>query len=107
MDIIGRNFKCPESNCSALPERFGEPPFSAIYVKGAWINETAVRCAIPKYTKPDVLRVELTLNGQDYTNDKKTYGYFDPYVINVEPRLISVDGTTRVSIIGFGFVNSS
>lgn len=53
-----------------------------------------------------MLRVELTVNGQDYTNDKKTYGYFDPYVLNAEPRLISIEGTTKVKIKGFGFVNS-
>jgi len=66
-----------------------------------------VRVKIPKYSKPDVLRVELTTNGKDYTNDGKTYGYFDPYVVNAEPRLISVDGTTKVRIKGFGFVNSN
>jgi hypothetical protein len=54
-----------------------------------------------------VLKVELTLNGLDYTADQKTYGYFDPYVVNAFPRLISVEGTTRVSIKGFGFVNSN
>ena len=70
------------------------------------MNDTNVRVKIPKYTKPDVLRVELTVNGQDYTNDQKNYGYFDPYVLNAEPRLISVEGTTKVRIKGFGFVNS-
>jgi hypothetical protein len=87
-----------------LKVRFGEPPNNAIYYKGKWINETFVECKIPKYTKPDVLRVELTLNEQDYTNDGKTYGYFDPYVLNAYPRLISVEGTTKVRIKGFGFV---
>jgi len=47
------------------------------------------------------------MNGEDYTNDGKTYGYFDPYVLNAEPRLISVEGTTVVRIKGFGFVNSN
>ena len=76
-------------------------------MKGEWANETFVRARIPKYTKPDVLKVEVTLNGKDYTGDAKTYGYFDPYVLNAEPRLISVDGTTKVRIKGFGFVNSN
>ncbi len=61
---------------------------------------------MPKYTKPEVLTVELTVNGKDWTNDMLTYGYFDPYVIRAEPALISVDGTTKIRIIGFGFVNS-
>ena len=65
---------------------------------------------IPYYTKPDILRVEVTVNGKDYTNDKKTYtvnGIYNPIVLNAVPRLISVDGTTKVKIIGFGFVNSN
>lgn len=106
MDITGRNFKCPDVNCTDLRVRFGEPE-SGIYLKAKWINETNVRVKIPKYTKPDVLRVELTLNDQDYTNDRKTYGYFDPYVLNAEPRLIHVNGTTKVRIKGFGFVQSN
>ena len=107
MDIEGTNFNCPDVNCSGLMVRFGEPPDQAIYVKAQRLNDTFVRVKIPKYTKPDVLRVELTLNNQDYTNDGKQYGYFDPYVLNVEPKLISVEGTTRVRIKGFGFVNST
>jgi len=61
---------------------------------------------VPKYTKPDVLKVEVTLNGHDYTSDKKDYGYYDPYVIDVEPKLIAIDGSTQVKIRGIGFVNS-
>jgi len=71
------------------------------------INDTFVKCKIPRYTKPDVLRVELTVSGIAYTSDNKYYGYYDPYILNAEPKLISVDGTTKVKIIGFGFVNSS
>jgi len=69
MEIEGRDFKCPDANCSALRVRFGDAPNNAIYVKAEWQNESFVRCPIPRYTKPDVLKVELTLNGQDYTQD--------------------------------------
>jgi hypothetical protein len=75
-------------------------------LKAELISDTKVKVKIPKYTKPDVLRVELTLNGIDFTADKKTYGYFDPYVLNAEPRLIATDGSTMLKIKGFGFVNS-
>jgi hypothetical protein len=105
MDIEGTNFNCPDPSCSDLYVRFGEKD-QAIYMKGTYTNQTFIRCKIPKYTRPDVLRVELTLNNKDYTNDAKTYGYYDPYVLNAEPKLISVEGTTMVRIKGFGFVNS-
>lgn len=106
MKIEGSGFKCPDTNCSDLVVRFGDKE-APIYTKGFWLNESFVQCLIPKYSKPDVLKVELTLNGLDYTADGKNYGYFDPYVVNAFPRLISVEGTTKVSIKGFGFVNSN
>jgi len=71
------------------------------------VADDRVRCKVPKYTKPDVLQVELTFNGQDYTHDNQTYGFFDPYVLDVKPRLISTKGTTKVRLYGFGFVNST
>lgn len=106
MEIEGTNFKCPDAACSELWVRFGDTG-KDIFIKGEYLNETFVKVKIPKYTKPDVLRVEVTVNGKDYTNDGKTYGYFDPYVLNAEPRLVSVEGTTKIRIKGFGFVNSS
>lgn len=71
------------------------------------MNDNHIRVKVPKYTKPDVLRVEITVNGKDWTNDGKSYGYFDPYILRAEPALISVEGTTKVRLKGFGFVNST
>jgi hypothetical protein len=42
--------------------RFGDPD-NGIYVKGEKINDNTVRVSVPKYTKPDVLPVEITFNG--------------------------------------------
>jgi IPT/TIG domain len=106
MDIEGSNFKCPEPTCSDLLVRFGEPG-TAIYQKGQRVSDSLIRVKVPKYSKPEVLRVEVTVNGKDWSNDGKTYGYFDPYVLRAEPALISVDGTTKIRVIGFGFVNST
>ncbi len=105
LDISGKYFECPDAECKDLWVRFGESK-NAIYVKGIKISDELIRASIPKYTKPDVLTVEVTMNGQDYTNDNRTYGFFDPYILKVEPRLISTKGTTKVRLIGFGFVNS-
>jgi len=61
---------------------------------------------VPEYTKPDVLFVEVTINEESYTNDNQTFGFFDPFVLDAEPRLIATDGSTQVSVKGLGFVNS-
>jgi hypothetical protein len=105
-DIEGSNFVCPEPTCADLMVGFGEIG-TAIYLPGVWISTSHIRVKVPKYSKPDVLHVEVTMNGKDWSNDGRTYGYFDPYVIRAEPALVSVDGTTRIQIIGFGFVNST
>lgn len=108
MLIDGVNLQCPDPPaCKDLTVRFGNPEGEgAIYVPAQQVSPTQVKCKIPKYTKPAVLPVELSLNGQDYTNDNLTYGFYDPYVIDAQPRLIAVDGTTEITIKGIGFIDS-
>ena len=53
------------------------------------LSSTEIEVYIPKYTKPDILPVEVSMNGKDFTNDKVSYGFYDAFVIDVEPRLIS------------------
>lgn len=52
------------------------------------------------------MNVEVTINDESYTSDNKTYGFFDPFVLDANPRLIATDGSTKVDIKGIGFVNS-
>ena len=43
--------------------RFGDPDKgNAIYVKGEREGDDKVKVKVPKYTKPDVLPVEITFN---------------------------------------------
>lgn len=105
LTIHGSNFVCPDSSCKDVKVKFGEGP-SAIFVPGEFVSESKLKCKVPAYTRPDVLRVEVTLNGIDYSNDGLTYGYYDPYVISASPRLIAVDGSTEVTLTGMGFVDS-
>lgn len=70
------------------------------------MDETHIQCAVPKYTKPDILPVEISLDGNEYTNNGVTYGFFDAYLLDVRPRLISKNGGTTLTLTGFGFVNA-
>lgn len=105
--MSGTDFVCPDPSCSDLTVVMGEEEDNKIYIQAELVDSATVKFLVPKYTKPEVLRVELTLNGKDYTNDNKTYGFFDPYVLDVQPRLIHTDGSTIVTISGFGFVDSN
>lgn len=42
--------------------RFGDPE-NGILVKGTKTTDGKIKCKVPKYTKPDVLPVEVTFNG--------------------------------------------
>ena len=53
-----------------------------------------------------MLPVEITLNGLDYTSSNVTYGFYDAFLLDIKPRLISQKGTTIITMIGLGFVNS-
>jgi hypothetical protein len=75
-------------------------------VEGRLTSAGTIQCEVPYYTKPDILPVEVSINGVDFSNDNKTFGYFDPYIIDVQPRLIAIDGSTKVTLKGLGFVNS-
>lgn len=109
IDVIGSGFDCgDDKDCDKedLICRFGNSPAQYIYVKAELRSDTKMRCKVPEYTKPDVLKVEVTINGESYTSDGHTYGFFDPFVLDAQPRLIATDGSTKVEIKGIGFVDS-
>jgi len=106
VELKGSGFECFDSECSELKCRFGNRPDAYIFTQGELVSSETVRCKVPEYTKPDVLEVELTINGESFTSDNQTYGFFDPFVLDAVPRLIATDGSTTVAIEGIGFVNS-
>ena len=103
--IYGVNFDCPQNDCSKVVVRFGDHE-NGIYVSGTVLSSQSIKVHVPKYTKPDILQVEVSMNGKDFTNDKVTYGFFDAFVLSVNPRLIVKKGGTKLTVRGFGFVNS-
>jgi hypothetical protein len=106
IEVGGTGFACSDEDCSETLCRFGNKEEEYIYVKAQLASATLLRCKVPQYTKPDVLNVEVTINGESYTSDNKTYGYFDPFVLDVSPKLMAVDGSTLLQIKGLGFVDS-
>lgn len=106
LTIQGSDFICPNSNCQNTKVRFKDSDGYEIYTPNTVLNDHTISALIPKYTKPDVLIVEVAMNGVDFTNDNRTYGYYDPYLIDAFPRLININGTTIVTVTGLGFVDS-
>jgi hypothetical protein len=94
LELRGSGFECFDADCSELKCRFGNSKDHYIYVLGELVSGETVKCKVPEYTKPDVLMVEVTVNGESYTSDGQTYGFFDPFVLDATPRLLATDGTT-------------
>jgi len=61
---------------------------------------------IPAYPAPETLTVDVSFNGIDYSNDNIQFGFIDPFILSVSPRLISAKGTSKLSIHGYGFVKT-
>jgi len=105
--VKGTNFKCPAvGSCEPVMCRYGVNEES-IYTKGTLISSTEIHCLAPKYSRPDVLPIEISIAGDEYTSDGKEYGFYSPYVWKVTPKMVSRKGHTPITIYGYGFVNTT
>lgn len=84
--------------------RFRNKDRDDIIVKGQYTGAGAVVCEIPKYPAPETLDVDVAFNGVDFTHDGVKFGYFDPLIEDIRPRLVSPRGNSPLHITGYGFV---
>ena len=75
-----------------------------IEIPGKLTESGNVVCDIPKYPAPETLKVDVSFNDHDYTNDNVKFGFLDPYILGISPRLVSVKGGTKLNMTGYGFV---
>lgn len=78
-----------------------------IETKCTYIDSTKLNCTVPQYNNPNVLKVDISMDGEDYTTDNLEYGFFDPYILSVTPKIVSTKGGTTIRIKGYGFVNTT
>jgi hypothetical protein len=106
MFVSGRNFECPQNDCSRIKVRFTNERGDMIFEDGKMKPDGTIECKIPEYPAPETLDVDVSFNGIDFTNDGVKYGFMDPYVLDIKPKLISRAGTTEITMYGYGFVQS-
>ena len=104
MEIQGENFVCPNSDCSKLKVKFTNFEGREILEDGQMTETGSIVCDIPKYPAPETLDVDVSFNDQDFTNNGVKFGYLDPFIEDVEPKLVSTKGTTKLKLMGYGFV---
>lgn len=102
--ITGKNFECPDSACSKLVVKFGVEE-NGVVMPATLQSSSKILVDVPAYTKPDVLPISISFNGIDYTRSELSYGYFDPFIIRVTPKLLPYDRKSKLTIHGFGYIN--
>ena len=77
------------------------------FEKGRYLGPNTVNCTVPRVNIPDIFNIEVSFNkGEEFTNNKKNFTFYDPYVTSVQPPMISSSGGTVIYIRGYGFADS-
>lgn len=98
------NYYCT-NNCDNILCRF-KSENNVFYQKGNYERPNVVNCTAPNVNMPESYNIEVSFNGDDYTNNGYNYTFYDPYVIKVVPQMVSSKGGTKLDIYGFGFADS-
>ena len=76
-------------------------------MEGQFVEKNKIKCNAPNVNIPEEFNVEASINGgDDYTNNNYNYTYYDPFVLRVEPQMLSEKGNTEMKITGYGFANT-
>lgn len=104
IEVTLDNYFCNE-NCDNIMCRY-KSENNVFFEKGRYERPNTVNCSLPGVNMPENYNVEVTFNGDDYTNNGMNYTFYDPYVLKVVPQMVSSKGGTKLDIFGFGFANS-
>lgn len=100
MTVRGQNFV----NSTHLACLFGE----AGIVTATFVSHAEVDCEVPAFIWPTPQRLEITVNGVDFTSDGNVFTYTEaPAVFSATPDSGSASGGTVVFVEGINFVDSS
>jgi hypothetical protein len=95
------NYYCKE-NCDNMICRY-KSATGIYYEKGQYVRPGTVNCTVPKVNTPQSFDLEVSFNGEDYTNNGFNYTFYDPHIVSVEPQMVSSKGGTKIKIKGYGF----
>jgi hypothetical protein len=74
-------------------------------VAGTYINNTQVQCTAPRSVLPQLVNLSLSFDGGAFFTNTASFQYIkNPEVISLSPSGGSVQGNTKVSVKGNGFV---
>ena len=106
ISVRGTNFDWESDSCKNVKCKFGKDT-DPIIVNGQKVSSNIIKCPLPDYPQPDLLDVEVSVNGVDFSNNGVKFGFYDPFVLHVTPKLISKSGSTKLEIKGVGYADTS
>ena len=105
---LSEDYICNEEKCKKFKCKYTSSEQNEWIKEGVYVNPKLIKCSTPKTRTPDEYTVEISPQDQDlYTNNDNKFAYYSPYIIKVEPQMISSKGNTTVDIYGIGFANTS
>lgn len=79
--------------------------FGAIRVEAFVVSPHHIECIAPKAVSPGPVRLDLSMNGKEWTDESHFYTYEIPFdIFEVEPQIISSAGNAIVHIHGTNFL---
>ena len=104
VDVVGENFP----DVGSLSCRFG----SGSKMPGTFISSTQIQCSLPEtmigggaVNNGMSVAVTVSANDQDFSKSAAALELrFEPMAADIEPKFVSMDGSTLVSVVGTNFV---
>lgn len=81
--------------------------FGTSLVSARWLSTTLVQCESPPWPNEDIVFVEVTIDGQQFTSDRQSFSFISNEVHGVIPSIGPTGGGSLVSIFGEGFIFSA
>ena len=106
------NLNCTQADCSkGIKCRFKateKDSLKEFETDGKYLEQNKLSCNTPNVNVPEEFVVEISTNGgKDYTNNGHTFAFYDPFVLKVEPQMLSSKGNTEITITGYGFADTN
>jgi len=101
------NYYCRADDCNERIVCKYKSKNNVFFERGVYLGPNRISCLVPQVNIPESFNIEVSFNeGEDYTNNGFKYTFYDPYVIRIEPQMISSKGKTKIKIHGYGFAES-
>ena len=71
------------------------------------VSDTEIKCSLPPHSTAELVKVDVTINGNDHTTNSAQFQYLaEAVTTSISPSSGNFQGGTRLLVSGFNFVDS-